>query len=101
MSEYFLVTWLVQVIPIKGRTKLYSIIKEKLCQVWCFTPVIQASWEARTAGSRSKANPGKMVRPYLKNKVKRKRTGGMAQMVVRLSSVPSTAKINKKPFLSF
>jgi hypothetical protein len=38
------------------------------------------------------------MRPYLKNKLKQKQLGGMAQVVEALSSNPSTTKKEKKEF---
>jgi hypothetical protein len=61
-------------------------------------PVTPAIWEAEIRGSRSEASWGKNTRPYLKNKLKGKRTRAMAQVVEykALRSSLSTTKNLKK-----
>jgi hypothetical protein len=49
-------------------------------------PVIPVTWEVEIGGSLSKASLGSSMRVYLKNKLKAKRTDGMAQVLESLSS---------------
>jgi hypothetical protein len=66
-------------------------------------PVIPATWETEVGGSWYQASLGKRVRPYLKNKLKAKRTGrGIVQKKEYLSSkcgalslIPRIAKKKK------
>jgi hypothetical protein len=41
-------------------------------------PITPAMQNTEVGGSKSKASPGKNARPYLKNKTKLKKAGGMA-----------------------
>jgi hypothetical protein len=53
-------------------------------QVWWYIPVIPATQEAEVGRSPFEAILGKVsMRPYLKNKLKQKRAGGMAQVIER------------------
>jgi hypothetical protein len=47
-------------------------------------PVIPATQEAEVGGSQSKSSSGRSTRPYLKNKLKARRTKGVAQVVEHL-----------------
>jgi hypothetical protein len=53
---------------------------------WWRMSVISPMWEAEVGGSWSQAGPGKSVRFYLRNKLKEKMTGGVAQEVNTLPS---------------
>jgi hypothetical protein len=60
--------------------------------------IILATWEAEIRGLRFEGSLGKNSRAYLKNKLKAKRTGGVAQGLPSkykaLGSIPRTAKNN-------
>jgi hypothetical protein len=47
---------------------------------------IPATWKVKVGGSLFEASLGKNGRPYLKNKLKAKRTGDMVQVVECLSA---------------
>jgi hypothetical protein len=52
---------------------------------WQFMPIIPATQETEVERSWFKASLGVGLRPYLKNKLKVKRPGNMAQVVEQLS----------------
>jgi hypothetical protein len=78
---------------------------EMASPVWRFMSIVPATptWEAEERGLRIKASPGKNTRLCLENKLQTKRTRSIDQVVEQflsklkaLSSIPRTAKIQKK-----
>jgi hypothetical protein len=73
--------------------------KPATCQAW-YTPVIPTPWEAEVGGLRSRPSKSS-PRPYLKNKLKIKKTRSVPQeeeyllgKYKSLNSIPSTEKKN-------
>jgi hypothetical protein len=63
-----------------------KITKSTRGWVWEGTPVLSATWEVEVGRSQSETSLGKCTRHYLINKLREKRTGGLAKLVERLPS---------------
>jgi hypothetical protein len=63
--------------------------------VWWYIPVIPASQEVEVGESWSEAEPSKNMRPYLKNKLKAKMSGVLAQGPLPNFNPKFCQKINK------